>query len=87
MHLWKTTGTLLRNEQGGNVPENAERKLTPADIDAIVEQLEARVIARFQTNIGRGMISLVSTWAIRAVVVIAVYGAGSSGLLKKLMGN
>jgi hypothetical protein len=63
---------------------SSERKLTPADIDAIVDQLEARALARFQSNVGRGVLSLFSTWLIRILVVVAVYGAGSSGILHKL---
>jgi len=63
---------------------HSERKLTPADIDSIVDQLEARALARLQANIGRGVLSIVSTWMIRAIIVVAAYGAGSGGLLRKL---
>ena len=64
--------------------DEAERKFTAADIDAIVTELERRAIERFQKNVGKGAISLFTKWAIRAVAAVAIYGAGSSGILKKL---
>lgn len=61
-----------------------DRKLTQADIEAIVDLLEARALARFRAQVTRGVLSLVGTWLVRALVVLAVYGAGSSGILKKI---
>ncbi|PFH12831.1 MULTISPECIES: hypothetical protein [Burkholderia] len=63
-----------------------ERKLSDADIDAIIDGLEQRVVQRLQTNVGKGVISILTTWAIRVIVLVAVYGAGS-GWLKKLAGG
>ncbi|HDR9868466.1 TPA: hypothetical protein QDE31_01580 [Burkholderia cenocepacia] len=63
-----------------------ERKLSDADIDAIIDGLEQRVVERLQTNVGKGVISILTTWALRAVVLLAAYGAGS-GWLKKFMGG
>lgn len=66
------------------MPEDTERKFTAADVDAIVTELERRALERFQKNVGRGVLSLLTKWVIRAVVAVALYGAGSTGLLRKL---
>jgi hypothetical protein len=60
-----------------------ERKLSDADVAVIVDALEKRALERLQVNVGRGVLSLVTTWALRAIVVLAAYGAGS-GMFKKL---
>lgn len=64
--------------------DEGERKFTAADIDAIVSEIEKRALERFQKNVGKGLISFLAKWVIRAVIGLAIYGAGSSGILKKL---
>lgn len=62
------------------------RVLTPSDVDALVDALEARALARLRTNIGSGVLSLLGTWALRVGVLGAAYGLGASGVLKTLFG-
>ena len=63
-----------------------ERNLTDDDIRAIVDMLEQRAVERFQTNIGKGVLYFVWTWGIRVLCAIALYGLGSKGLLKSVLG-
>jgi hypothetical protein len=86
LHVWRATRPLASDQHKGKVMTGTtiERKLTQADIEAIVDLLEARALARFQAQVTRGVLSLVGTWLVRALVVLAVYGAGSSGLIKKI---
>lgn len=51
------------------------RMLTDADVDAIAEKLEERVIERFQINVGKGLLNAVWKWFIVALIAIAAYGA------------
>jgi hypothetical protein len=52
-----------------------KRTLTDADIDAITEKLEERVIERFQINVGKGILNAVWKWFIVALIAVAAYGA------------
>jgi hypothetical protein len=62
--------------------ERRQRALTESDVTALVEKLEQRLMSAA----GRGFVSFVATCALRAVVLVAVYGAGSAGLFKKILG-
>lgn len=61
-----------------------DRKLSDSDVACIVDALERRALERLQVNVGRGVLSLVMTWGLRAIIVLAAYGAGSGGLFKKM---
>lgn len=51
------------------------RNLSDADIIEIVDQLEARVAARFYSDLGRGVWALVWKAAVLALIGIAAYGS------------
>lgn len=52
-----------------------ERNLSDADVKEIVDQLEARVAARFYNDVGRGVWAMAWKAFIVALVGIAVYGS------------
>ncbi|MBB3259634.1 hypothetical protein F4827_004509 [Paraburkholderia bannensis] len=52
-----------------------KRTLSDADIDAITEKLEERVIERFQMNVGKGILAAAWKWFLVGLVALAVYGA------------
>lgn len=66
--------------------ERRMRALTSNDVDALVDALEARALARLKANIGSGVLSLFGTWVLRFAVLGAAYGLGASGVLKSLVG-
>ena len=56
------------------MPEE-DRKLTDADIDAIVDRLETKVAERFYGDLGRGVWGVVWKAIVVAIVGIAAYGS------------
>jgi hypothetical protein len=56
------------------MPEE-DRKLTDADIDAIVDRLETKVTERFYGDLGRGVWGVVWKAIVLAIVGIAAYGS------------
>jgi hypothetical protein len=56
------------------MPEE-ERKLTDADIDAIVDRFENKVAERFYGDLGRGVWGVVWKAIVAVIVGIAAYGS------------
>ncbi|MYM31478.1 hypothetical protein GTP58_24395 [Duganella sp. CY15W] len=56
------------------MPEE-DRKLSDADVNAIVDQLETKVAERFYGDLGRGVWGVVWKAIIVAIVGIAAYGS------------
>ena len=55
------------------------RNLTDADVRAVVDEMEKRMVNRFYGDIGRGV------WAIAwSVIVVAMLGRASYGSIKGL---
>lgn len=55
--------------------ERRHRSLTEEDITAIADVLEARLVNRFYSNLGRGVWGLAKKGAILALLALASYGA------------
>lgn len=55
--------------------ENEDRKLSDADIEAILNQVEQRVAARFYSDLGRGVWGMVWKALLLAMVAVAAYGS------------
>jgi hypothetical protein len=55
-------------------PEAAERRLTDADVAAIVAQLRKEVVKDFYTDIGRGVWAMAQRVFIMGLVALAAYG-------------
>lgn len=55
--------------------ENEDRKLSDADIEAILNQVEQRVAARFYSDLGRGVWGMVRKALLLAMVAVAAYGS------------
>lgn len=53
-----------------------ERLLSDADVAALVDALEKKVVQRFYTNIGKGIWSVAWKGFIVALLAICAYGAG-----------
>ncbi len=51
------------------------RNLTDDDVKAIVEKMEAAVVARFYNDLGRGVWAVVWKAIVVALIGIAAYGA------------
>jgi hypothetical protein len=66
--------------------ERSARALTANDVDALVDALEDRALARLRANIGSGVLALFGTWALRVAVLGVVYGLGVAGGLKRIFG-
>jgi len=56
------------------MPEE-DRKLSDADVNAIVDQLETKVAERFYGDLGRGVWGVVWKAIVVAIVGIAAYGS------------
>lgn len=54
--------------------ESKQRTLTDADIEAIVKQAEAAFIARFYSDLGKGVWGILWKALIMAAIGIAAYG-------------
>ena len=59
---------------GEHDEERRHRALTDADIEAIADVLEVRLVARFYTNLGKGVWGLAKKGFIAAILFIAAYG-------------
>lgn len=55
--------------------ERRDRALTDEDVRALADEFESRLVARFYSNLGRGVWGLVWKAVVGAVVLIAAYGA------------
>ncbi|MFZ3001587.1 MAG: hypothetical protein WA071_14770 [Undibacterium umbellatum] len=55
--------------------QDGGRKLTDEDVKAVVEALENRIVARFYTDLGKGVWSVV--WKALIVVLIGLAAAGA----------
>lgn len=52
-----------------------DRRLTDADVQALADEFEARMVHRFYSNLGSGVWALVWKTIIFSIVAIAAYGA------------
>jgi len=53
----------------------AHRNLTEEDVNAVVDELERRIVERFFSNVGKGVWNLVWRALVVVMAVIAAYGA------------
>ncbi|MDB5807022.1 MAG: hypothetical protein JWN73_4344 [Betaproteobacteria bacterium] len=51
------------------------RNLTEDDVNAVVDELERRIVERFFSNVGKGVWQLVWRALIALMVLLAAYGA------------
>lgn len=51
------------------------RNLTDADVEALAEALEKRIVGKFYLNFGKGLWALVWKGLITLMLIVAVYGA------------
>lgn len=65
--------------------ERRRRTLTADDVSALVDAMETRAMDRIQRTLGRTVMHLVMTWALRLFFAFVIYSAGASGLLRRLM--
>ena len=63
----------------------AEKTLTEADIDAIVDRLEERLEDRFFNNLGKGFWGLIWKSLVIIMLVLAAYGAAGSSTIQNVM--
>lgn len=54
--------------------EERQRLLTDADVEAIVSELKARIVADFQQEVGRGLLGLVWKSLFWLLLALAVFG-------------
>lgn len=64
--------------------ERRRRALTAEDVSALVDAIEARAMDRIQKSLGRTVLNLAVTWAVRTIVIVAIYSAGASGILRRI---
>lgn len=64
--------------------ERRRRALTDEDVSALVDAIEARAVDRLQKSLGRTVLNLAVTWALRTIVLIAIYSAGAAGILRRV---
>lgn len=57
------------------MPDNSERSLTDADIEALSDALLARAKREFYTDLGRGFWALAWRGAVVGLLAVAAYGA------------
>ncbi len=55
--------------------EEEKRNLTDADVKALADELESRMVNRFYGNLGRGVWGLAWKAMVLAAVGLAAYGA------------
>jgi len=55
--------------------EEEVRNLTNDDVKALADEMEARLVSRFYSNLGRGVWELAWKAAVLCIVAVAVYGA------------
>lgn len=55
--------------------ENNERNLTDADVKALADEMEGRLVSRFYSNLGQGVWSV--AWKLVVVGIIALVAYGS----------
>lgn len=56
-----------------------KRVLSDADVKALADEMERRIVNRFYRNLGRGVWALVWKAALVALVALAAYGAANHG--------
>lgn len=61
-----------------------ERLLSDADVAAIVDELEERMVSRFYGNVGRGVWAWFWKAVLGLLILAAAYGAGGSSLIHSL---
>ena len=54
--------------------EDRQRLLTDADVEAIVTELKARIVADFQKEVGQGVLALVWKSLFWLLLALAVFG-------------
>lgn len=64
-----------------------QRTLTAEDVAALVDALEVRAMDRIQQSLGRTLLNLVVTWTLRLVFITAIYSAGASGVLRRVISS
>lgn len=57
------------------MPPSTDRKLTDADVQEIVSQIEIRVSERFYKDLGRGVWGIAWKAILIAMISIAAYGS------------
>lgn len=55
--------------------ERRNRALTDDDIAALADEFESRLVARFYSNLGRGIWGMVWRGIVGAAALVAAYGA------------
>lgn len=55
--------------------EKRKRALTDADVEALADKLEQKIIGRFDLNLGQGLRKLIWNGIVIALVGVAAYGA------------
>jgi aryl-alcohol dehydrogenase-like predicted oxidoreductase len=65
--------------------ERRRRALTPEDVSALVDAIEARAMDRIQKSLGRTVLNLALTWALRTIFFVAIYSAGAAGILRRVL--
>jgi hypothetical protein len=65
--------------------ERRRRTLTADDVTAVVDAMETRAMDRIQRSLGRTLLNMALTWAVRTIFIAAVYSAGAAGLLRRIL--
>lgn len=62
-----------------HMSEDTQEGLSKADVDAIAAALEKRLMERFQSNVGRGVLGYVWKAVLLVLIGLAVAGAVKTG--------
>lgn len=65
--------------------ERRRRALTTEDVSALVDAIEIRAMGRIQKTLGRTLLNLAVTWAVRTIMIVAIYSAGAAGLFWRIL--
>ena len=57
------------------MPDEENRSLTDADVEAIVDALEGRLAKKIYNDVGKGVLGMVWKGVLVALVWLAAYGA------------
>ena len=57
------------------ISQHNPRSLTEDDVNAVVDELERRIVERFFSNVGKGVWQLVWRALVALMVMLAAYGA------------
>lgn len=56
------------------MPNSGDRKISDADVEAIVQELQKQLAQKFYDDLGRGIWSALKTLAIAAALALAAWG-------------